>query len=150
MPVLVLGADSPLGRELCLGLLAAGGQVRAYCQYEPEGLRSLGVFVALGGPVDVPRLEAALTGVHTLIHLTGRDVRRHSEEEEALEVTSISAHAAEIPRVVVAIAEDAPARTRRAVDAGLVHTEGCDFETIVVAYTADAAVATILAADSRA
>jgi uncharacterized protein YbjT (DUF2867 family) len=150
VPVLVLGADSPLGRDLCGALLAAGSQVRIYSQYEPAGLREQGVFIAQGDWLDVPRLESALAGVHTLIHLTGRDVRRHREEEEALEVSAISAHAAGIPRVVVAIDEAAPDRTRRAVEAGLVHTHGCDFETVVVTYREADAIERIMAADARA
>jgi len=71
MPVLVHAAHRPLARRLVHRLLAEGGQVRALAARDVASLRAGGVFVASGDPDDEGTLEAALTGVHTLVVLLG-------------------------------------------------------------------------------
>lgn len=149
MPVLVIGGASPLGRALCEALIETGGQVRAYLAVDDADLRAAGVHVAIGPPIEVQKLESALTQVHTLVHLTGAGVRAARDEAEALEVTAIAAHAASIPRVVVLTPADR--RAARGVSAGLEHLKGRDFETVLVPATDDPAgtVQSLLAADAR-
>lgn len=71
MPVLVNAAHRPLARLLVARLLEEGGQVRALARSGVAGLRAAGVFTAVGDPDDEGLLEAACTGVHTLVHLAG-------------------------------------------------------------------------------
>jgi uncharacterized protein YbjT (DUF2867 family) len=71
MPVLVHAAHRPLARRLVIRLLAEGGQVRAFAARDVASLRAAGAFVASGDPDDEGVLEAALTGVHTLVVLLG-------------------------------------------------------------------------------
>lgn len=71
MPVLVVGAHTELGQVVVRRLCAEGGQVRAVCPPggDPAPLRAAGAFVATCEPLDEGRLEAAMTGVHTVVHL---------------------------------------------------------------------------------
>jgi uncharacterized protein YbjT (DUF2867 family) len=71
VPVLVNAADRPVAARLVRRLLAEGGQVRALARDGIAPLRSAGVFTAVGDPDDEGLLEAACTGVHTLVHLAG-------------------------------------------------------------------------------
>lgn len=71
MPVLVNAADRPVASLLVRRLLDEGGQVRAVARGDVAALRSAGVFTAVGDPDDEGLLEAACTGVHTLVHLAG-------------------------------------------------------------------------------
>lgn len=154
MPVLIVGAASPLGRAVCTAFLATGGQVRAYVPVPDPELQAAGVHVAVGDWLDVPRLESALTQVHTLVHLTGPSVRHARDEAEALEVSAISAHAADVPRVVVLLHEGHPRKQQRGIEAGMAFFDGTDCEAILVRAPADAADVEVLdaliAADARA
>ena len=73
MPVLVTAADTPPADRLVARLLHEGGEVRAYCtgagEGDPGALRAAGAFVAVGDLDDEGRLEAAMTDVHTVVHL---------------------------------------------------------------------------------
>ncbi len=71
MPVLVNAAHRPVPGMLVARLLAGGGQVRALARDGVAALRASGVFTAVGDPDDEGLLEAACTGVHTLVHLCG-------------------------------------------------------------------------------
>lgn len=71
MPVLVNAAHRPVARLLVARLLEEGGQVRALASDHVATLRAAGVFTAVGDPDDEGLLEAACTGVHTLVHLAG-------------------------------------------------------------------------------
>lgn len=71
MPVLVNAAHRSVARTLVARLLAEGGQVRALAAAGVAALRTSGVFTAVGDPDDEGLLEAACTGVHTLVHLAG-------------------------------------------------------------------------------
>lgn len=69
MPVLVTSAHRSLERRLVLRLLEEGGEVRAYSHGDTSVLRAAGAFVASGTPDDEGRLDAACTGVHTVVHV---------------------------------------------------------------------------------
>lgn len=71
MPVLVNAAHRPLAGVLLDRLRHEGGQVRALARTGTSALRAAGVFTAVGDPDDEGLLEAACTGVHTLVHLAG-------------------------------------------------------------------------------
>jgi hypothetical protein len=71
VPVLVHAAHRPLARRLTARLLEQGGQVRATCAGDVGLLRAQGVHTAACDPDDEGTLEAALTGVHTLVVLLG-------------------------------------------------------------------------------
>lgn len=69
MPVLVTDASRTLARRLVVRLLAEGGEVRAYGNGDLAALRAAGARVASGTSDDEGRLEAALTDVHTVVHV---------------------------------------------------------------------------------
>lgn len=69
MPVLISGGHRWLARRLALRLIAEGGEVRVYGADDAAALRAAGVMVASGTPDDEGRLDAALTDVHTLVHV---------------------------------------------------------------------------------
>jgi uncharacterized protein YbjT (DUF2867 family) len=71
VPVLVNAAHRPVARLLVARLREEGGQVRALARTGVAELRAAGVFTAVGDPDDEGLLEAACTGVHTLVHLSG-------------------------------------------------------------------------------
>lgn len=71
MPVLVHAAHRSVGRRLADRLLEQGGQVRATSAGDVGLLRARGVHTAACDPDDEGTLEAALTGVHTLVVLLG-------------------------------------------------------------------------------
>src|SRR5687767_8311636 len=71
MPVLITGASGFIGRALAKRLLDEGAEVRAYLRRDDPSLRAAGVHIAIGSAEQVEPLEAALTNVHTIVHLTG-------------------------------------------------------------------------------
>lgn len=71
MPVLVNAAHRPLAGLVLARLRDEGGQVRAVARTGVAALRAAGVFTAVGDPDDEGLLEAACTGVHTLVHVAG-------------------------------------------------------------------------------
>jgi len=103
MPVLITGATGFVGRALAARLLADGGQVRAYLRREDPELRAAGVHIAVGAIDDVPRLESALTRVHTIFHLVGglfpeRGSSYDLLNRDSTEAAVIAARAAEVRR----------------------------------------------------
>lgn len=154
MPVIVVGAASPFGYALIDALLETGGQVRVYLHEPDEVLAGKRVHRAIGGLVDVERLESACAQVHTLIHLTGPYAARRAEDEtEALEVTAIAAHAADVVRVVVLHPEPLAGRTGRRIAEGLRFLEGKCFERVLVpgrsGATPEELITALLEADAR-
>jgi uncharacterized protein YbjT (DUF2867 family) len=75
MPVVITGADRPLGRALALALVERGvPDVRAVVRERgaAAALRAAGVRVSVGDLSDPLRLGAALEGAHTVVHLDTR------------------------------------------------------------------------------
>jgi len=105
VPVLINGARSLIGRALAQRLLDEGAQVRAYLRRDDAGLRAAGVHIAIGEPCDVPKLESALTQVHTLVHLVGgakpeRGVSVEFLNDETVECSVIAARSAGVRRIL--------------------------------------------------
>lgn len=105
MPVLITGATGMVGRALAARLLDEGAQVRAYVRRDDPELRAAGVHIAIGQACDVPRLESALTRVHTIVHLVGGLFPAKGESydllvRETTECAVIAAHSAEVKRFV--------------------------------------------------
>ena len=105
MPVLITGATGLVGRALAARLVTEGAQVRAFIRKDDPGLRSAGVHVAIGAADNVERLEAALTRVHTIVHLIGGYWPARGETYDLLnrdttEAAVIAARAADVQRFV--------------------------------------------------
>jgi uncharacterized protein YbjT (DUF2867 family) len=105
MPVLITGATGLVGRALASRLVDEGAQVRAYVRRDDPRLRALGVHVAVGSIDEVERLEAALTRVHTIVHLIGgilpeRGVSYDYLNRDTTESAAIAARAAGVRRFV--------------------------------------------------
>ena len=107
MPVLVVGAESPAGHAAVRSLRASGGEVRAYADADAAGddeaaaLRSLGAKVAVGDLEDEAHLEAALTRVHTVVHLARGPLARFSEHLDAVATSASAALGAGCQRFVL-------------------------------------------------
>jgi uncharacterized protein YbjT (DUF2867 family) len=71
VPVLVTAAHRPLARRIAARLLEEGGEVRAFAAGDTSALRAAGAFVSVGTADDEGRLEAAMTEVHTVVHVGG-------------------------------------------------------------------------------
>jgi len=105
MPVLITGATGLVGRALAARLVDEGAQVRAYIRRDDPALRALGVHIAVGSIDDIERLEAALTRVHTIVHLIGgilpeRGVSYDFLNRDTTESAVIAARAAGVRRFV--------------------------------------------------
>jgi len=94
-----------VGRALAKRLVDEGGQVRAYVRRDDTELRALGVHMAIGAMDDVPKLESALTRVHTIVHLIGgiwpeAGMTYDLLNRDSTEAAVIAAHAAGVRRFV--------------------------------------------------
>lgn len=130
-----------VGRALATRLLAEGGQVRAFVRADDAELRAAGVHIAIGAMCDVPKLESALTQVHTIVHLIGglfppRGVTYDDLVRESVECAVISARAAEVRRFVYLSTPGAdPASTNgflRARGAAEEHITAAGFEHAIL------------------
>jgi uncharacterized protein YbjT (DUF2867 family) len=102
VPVLVHAADRPLARRIALRLLAEGGQVRATASDEVAVLRALGIHTARCDEDDEGMLEAALTQVHTLVHVADPfPIAGHEAVREVGLATARAAEGAGIARAVL-------------------------------------------------
>lgn len=116
MPVLVTPARRPLARRIAVRLLEEGGEVRVFDADDATALRAAGAFVASGAVDDEGRLEAALTDVHTMVHVaetpTAADPGRLLEEAQ---VVARAAANAGIRRLIGLSVPDAGREARDAV-----------------------------------
>jgi uncharacterized protein YbjT (DUF2867 family) len=126
VPVLVNAAHRPVARLLLARLIEEGGQVRALARDGVPALRAAGVFTAVGDPDDEELLEAACTGVHTLVHLAGGIGGDPATVEAEGRAVAAAAEGAGIRRVLlvtmagsVADAEDPLRRAHAAVAAAV-------------------------------
>src|SRR6266571_4122643 len=105
MPVLVTGATGLVGRALVRELLHEGAQVRAFVRRDDAELRASGAHLAIGAADDVPRLESALTGVHTIVHLIGgiwpeQGATYDLLNRDSTEAAVIASNSAGVPRFI--------------------------------------------------
>lgn len=72
MPVIVVGADTPVGEHIVEALLEPGREIRAFVTSIPsaERLRSLGVKVALGDVSDSSHVEGACMNCFSAVLVT--------------------------------------------------------------------------------
>lgn len=79
MPVLVVGADTPLGQHVVQQLAMSGGEVRAFVSDSAAGrrLKTLGVKVAVGDVSDASHVGAASLNAFSavLVESSARDGR---------------------------------------------------------------------------
>jgi uncharacterized protein YbjT (DUF2867 family) len=91
MPVVVTGADTPVGRALVPLLRQRGSEVRAVVQETgpADALRALGAKVAIDAVSDPDTLRAVLDEAHTVCHLVGNlfPPGQGSYEETILDAT---------------------------------------------------------------
>ncbi|MEX0868521.1 MAG: hypothetical protein WD011_02510 [Nitriliruptoraceae bacterium] len=137
MPVLVTDASNTLARRCAVRLLEEGGEVRAYGGGDLSVLRAAGAMVSAGTPDDEGRLEAALTDVHTLLHvgvglLTARPEERHVDTSTMLTAALNAGVARIISLSVPGAATDAPDGLRRAKGALETALAAAPIPTIVV------------------
>lgn len=76
MPVVVTGADSPIGELVLDALVGSGLDLRATVEHRRSvaDLVARGVKTAVSDLVDTERFGAVLEGAHTVIHLRGAEV----------------------------------------------------------------------------
>ena len=87
MPVMIVGADTPIGEAIVRHMTHRDGEVRAFVS-DPDAadrLKEAGVKVATGDVSDASHVEAACTNVHTAVLLTeaADDGRQRSFESSA-------------------------------------------------------------------
>jgi nucleoside-diphosphate-sugar epimerase len=115
MPLIVVGADTPSGRQVLDGLTRAGA-VRAFVSDESESLRlrESGVKVALGDVSDDGHVETASWGCFSavLVAEAAEDDRERSFARNSTEVLAGWARAvsaAGVKRVIWVLAGEPPA-----------------------------------------
>jgi uncharacterized protein YbjT (DUF2867 family) len=118
MPVIVIGADTPVGRELIVALADTDQEVRAFVTdpAERERMRPLGVKVAVGDVSDSSHVEGACTNAFTavLVSAASTDDRERSfarTPEAVLHGWAEAVAAAHVQRVIWVDDSDPP-RTR--------------------------------------
>lgn len=88
MPVIVVGADTPIGMDLIQGLLEPGREVRAFVS-DPEvamNLRAAGVKVALGDVSDDSHIQGAATNCFSAVLVTEA---AHDDRERSFAATPV-------------------------------------------------------------
>ncbi|MEX0592606.1 MAG: NAD(P)H-binding protein [Nitriliruptoraceae bacterium] len=137
MPVLVTSSQRPQARLVVARLLDHGGEVRAYASGDVGSLRAQGAMVATGEADDEGRLEAALTDVHTVVHLgeglLTANPARSIDEVATLVTAATNAQVARIIALSIAGASlQADDPLRRAYGRIEAMLEQCPVPTIVV------------------
>lgn len=104
MPVVVTGADEPLGRAVVDALRARPGEVRAVVASRAgqRALVPLGVRTARCDLDDVDVLAAVLAGAHTVVHAAG------PEPADTLPAVQEACAAAGVVRLLVVTGADVP------------------------------------------
>jgi len=142
MPVMVVGAESGLGRAVVRALRRRGGEVRAYLDAEVAGdddaveLRALGCKVALGEIDDEGLLETALEQVHSVVHCWGGPLTAPDVELDGVAGVLSAAIGARCRRLVWAsqLGADDPRDVAYLRACAQIETllADCDLETVVV------------------
>jgi len=108
MPVIVIGADSPLGAAIADTLRDRAGERRAFVGNPAvaEGLRKSGFKVATGDLSDTSHVEGAATGCFTAVLVAaaaadGRELAFADSPEAVLAGWLRAVRAAGVPRVIL-------------------------------------------------
>ncbi len=131
MPVIVVGADTELGRAVVEGLIDPGREVRAFVTdiAAATELKRAGVKVAVGDVSDDSHVQGAATNCFTAVFLTeaARDDRERSfasDETHVLEGWAAAAAASDVKRVIwVHEGEVPPTTTRESVKVSPTHPD---------------------------
>lgn len=115
MPVIVVGADTPIGMGIVEALIEPGREVRAFVS-DPDAaarLKGRGVKVAIGDVSDDSHVEGASLHCFTMVLVTdaARDDRERSfagTEDEVLAAWGRAASAAGVTRVIWVHAGEPP------------------------------------------
>jgi len=107
MPVVVTGADQPLGRAVVLELADRGGDVRATVRSRAAAgaLRAVGIRVFVGDLSDPLRLGAAIEDAHTVLHLD-RGPDGHGSPGDTWEWLIEAAEDTGVQRIVTVLPRD--------------------------------------------
>ena len=110
--MIIVGAATPVGRDILDGLRSNGGEVRAFVsdQDAADSLRKIGIHVAIGDVSDGSHVELACTRVHTAVLITeaSSDTRERDFAagwEQVLDAWLAAVADAEVPRVIWVVAE---------------------------------------------
>ncbi|MFH2073578.1 MAG: NAD(P)H-binding protein [Actinomycetota bacterium] len=107
MPVIVVGADTPLGHGVLAALSSGGGEVRAFVTDPSAGarLRAAGIRVALGDVSDGSHLAGAAVGCYSAVLLAeaaidGRERSFASDGDEVLAAWAAALGEAGVTRAI--------------------------------------------------
>ena len=125
MPVIVVGADTPLGRAVIDAVLEPEREVRAFVSDPEVGgmLKARGVKVALGDVSDASHVAGACTNAFSAVLIgpaaaDGREVAFASSPEAVWEAWSEAVSEAAVTRVIWVLDREPPAS--RAPEAAVV------------------------------
>lgn len=137
MPVIVVGADTPSGREIAATLLSRGGEVRCFVTDPAAGasLRAQGAKVAIGDLSDRSHVGAAASNAFTavLLETAALDDRPMSFADEPTEVVAAWAAAlqeAGVQRVIWVGSHPSAAISGRAIEFAVVATDGRTYQDV--------------------
>lgn len=140
MPVIVVGADTPNGREIVAALVQPWREVRAFVS-DPataEELRGQGVKVALGDVSDGSHVGAACTNCHTVVLIVeaasdGRERSFAPTADAVLDGWAEAVGDAGVARVIWVGDTDRAVRSVRSVESATVTPDDPDLVATVVA-----------------
>jgi uncharacterized protein YbjT (DUF2867 family) len=108
MPVIVIGADSPLGASIVDTLRGRPGERRAFVGTPEAGepLRSAGFKVAVGDISDSTHVEGAVFGCYTAVLVAeaaadGRDLAFAEDPDAVIDGWLTAVTASAVPRVIL-------------------------------------------------
>ncbi len=137
MPVIVIGADTPIGADVVEALLARQGEVRAFVTDPDAGLalKARRVKVAVGDVSDFSHVEAASLHCFTavLVGAAASDGRERSFAHTATEVLegwAAAAAAARVRRAIWVLSREESPPAVAAAEQAVVTTEGVSAEEV--------------------
>jgi uncharacterized protein YbjT (DUF2867 family) len=107
MPVIVVGADTPIGEAIVTALVSRGGEIRAFVSDSTRAaaLRALGVKVAVGDLSDGSHLTAAAHNAFTTVlveaaMLDGRPLDFAADTDAVLAAWGSALRGSEVQRAI--------------------------------------------------
>ncbi len=149
MPVIVIGADSPLGAQIVAALLPREGEVRAFVSDVASGaeLKGRGVKVAIGDLSDGSHVGAAALHTFSAVAITaaagdGREVAFADDAAGVIRQWANAIREADVKRVIVVGEDPEGILAGAAPESAVVATSGRALDEIAadVARLDDAAV----------